>query len=74
MSILKQYLVGQKTNRPNPMKDKQTPKIKDKYKIENWSSYNEALKSRGSITIWMSQPAIDTWEYQEEREPGGKIV
>ena len=56
------------------MKDKSTPKVKEKYKIENWSSYNEALKSRGSITIWMSQQAIDTWAYQEEREPGGKII
>ena len=30
------------------------------YKTRNWSAYNEALKRRGSLTIWFD-PAM-TWE------------
>ena len=30
------------------------------YKTRNWPSYNEALKRRGSLTIWFD-PAM-TWE------------
>ena len=30
------------------------------YKTSNWPAYNEALKRRGSLTIWFD-PAI-TWE------------
>jgi hypothetical protein len=30
------------------------------YKVRNWSAYNEALKCRGSLTIWFD-PAM-TWE------------
>ena len=30
------------------------------YKTKNWPAYNEALKRRGSLTIWFD-PAM-TWE------------
>lgn len=49
-------------------------KSKDKYKIVNWSSYNESLKQRGSITIWFSEDALKSWKYQGKRERGGKII
>ena len=53
---------------------KELIKIKDKYKIVNWSTYNESLKQRGSITIWFSEEAVKSWEYQGKRERGGKII
>ena len=34
---------------------------KSKYKVENWTEYNEALRQRGDITIWFSEDAIDEW-------------
>lgn len=34
---------------------------KDKYKIKNWPLYNEGLKQRGSITLWLSESAIKGW-------------
>ena len=40
---------------------KEQIKSKDKYKIENWSSYNQSLKQRGSITVWFSEEAIALW-------------
>jgi hypothetical protein len=49
-------------------------KVKDKYKILNWSKYNESLKNRGRITLWISEDAINSWSYKGPRERGGKIV
>ncbi len=34
---------------------------KQKYKVKNWSVYNEALKHRGDIDVWLSQEVIDGW-------------
>ena len=34
---------------------------KQKYKLSNWSDYNEALRSRGDITVWLSEAAIAQW-------------
>ena len=49
-------------------------KEKENYKITNWPSYNQALKARGSVTIWMSEDALKSWEYNGERKPGGKVI
>jgi hypothetical protein len=56
------------------MVPEQSIKVKEKYKVTNWSEYNNALKQRGSLTIWFSEEAISSWEYQGKRKPGGKIV
>ena len=32
-----------------------------KYRIRNWSEYNEALISRGSLTFWVDEQAMSTW-------------
>ena len=34
---------------------------KKKYKVTNWSEYNEALRQRGNITFWFSEDAINNW-------------
>jgi transposase len=34
-----------------------------RYKVKNWSEYDESLKKRGSITFWFSNDAIDNWYY-----------
>lgn len=39
---------------------------KQKYKVNNWSEYNEALRRRGDIEIWLSQEVIDNW-YTNDR-------
>jgi IS5 family transposase len=49
-------------------------KVKDKYKILNWKEYNESLKNRGRITLWISDDAINSWAYTGLRERGGKIA
>jgi Transposase DDE domain len=32
------------------------------YKVRNWSQYNEALKKRGSLSLWISEDAIKGWQ------------
>lgn len=39
---------------------------KQKYKLRNWSEYNDALMRRGDITIWLSADAVVQW-YERER-------
>lgn len=31
------------------------------YKVRNWSEYNESLKKRGSLSLWISEDAIEKW-------------
>jgi hypothetical protein len=31
---------------------------KQKYKLKNWSAYNNALRKRGEIELWMSDEKI----------------
>lgn len=46
---------------------------REKYRITNWSSYNESLKNRGKITFWFSDEVKENWYYNGEQKPGGKI-
>jgi len=39
---------------------------KQQYKINNWPIYNEALRKRGDIEVWISDEAIEQW-YEKER-------
>lgn len=55
------------------MSKQKESKPKDKYKILNWAEYNKSLKSRGQITVWFSEDAIEEWYYEGPREQGGKI-
>lgn len=43
---------------------------KQKHKVINWSEYNESLKRRGDVEIWLSQEVIDNW-YNEDCEQDG---
>lgn len=36
---------------------------KTTYKLNNWSQYNNALIQRGSLSVWISEDAIDAWRY-----------
>ena len=33
-----------------------------RYKVRNWSQYNESLKKRGSLSLWISKDAIKKWQ------------
>ncbi len=46
-----------------------------KYRIKNWSEYNNALKQRGSLTIWFDKDITTAW-YNKKRtgQKGHPIV
>lgn len=52
---------------PNKYPEKKGWKVpKQKYKVTNWSDYNNALRSRGDITVWLSGDVADKW-YEQDR-------
>src|SRR4030065_1761533 len=56
-------------------KQKQVPeKLKRKYRIRNWAMYNESLKKRGSITLWIDEEVLRAWKAVPEavRPRGGQ--
>ena len=46
-------------------KRSQAKYVKKPYKISNWSEYEKSLRQRGSLTIWISDDAIDAWNSDE---------
>jgi transposase len=47
---------------------------KARYRVTNWPEYDAALIRRGSLTLWLSQEAIDGWHAEATGERGGQPV
>jgi hypothetical protein len=43
-----------------------------KRRVTNWSEYNEALRRRGSLTVWFTDEAIANWKAAPRTTPGGQ--
>ena len=64
-TALKRYLGSPPMPNKYPeKKDWNAPK--QKHKLSNWSEYNESLRQRGNITVWLSEEAISCW-YEKDR-------
>jgi len=50
--------------------DKNKKANKVKYKIRNWSEYNQALVNRGSMDIWISEDVLSSWLAEKEHHVG----
>lgn len=50
--------------------NKHKNKRKKIYRIKNWAAYNESLKQRGSLTVWISHYALAHWNAEPAGEPG----
>lgn len=49
----------------NPKKTKvasNNQKPKAQYRVRNWAKYNESLKQRGHITLWVDEEVVRTWK------------
>jgi len=56
-------------NKPIPRK----PNSKRvQYKVKNWSEYNESLKKRGSLEIWIDEKVESQWYYHGPSQRGGQ--
>ena len=52
---------------PNKYPEKKGWKVpKQSYKVTNWSEYNDSLRNRGRIEIWLTPDVIEQW-YQKDR-------
>src|SRR5687768_8863758 len=40
--------------------------------VTNWAAYNEALRQRGSLTVWFTEDAIAAWKAEPRTTPGGQ--
>jgi len=49
-------------------KKKDNKSNKKKYKVRNWSKYNEALKKRGMLDVYVDEYVLESWH----AEPNGK--
>ena len=52
------------------MRSKVHPKYKAKYRVGNWSAYEQALVQRGDVTLWLSADATDAWRPSPSGRPG----
>ena len=34
---------------------------KKRYRVSNWSEYNESLRQRGDVTVWLSPEVEAAW-------------
>jgi hypothetical protein len=48
------------------------PKYKTKYRVGNWSDYDQSLVERGNLSIWMSPNAIARWNAKPSGRRGGQ--
>ena len=44
------------------------------YRVKNWSAYDQALVQRGSLTVWLSEEALDSWGYAGPTQRGAQFV
>src|SRR4051812_20786027 len=43
-----------------------------KRKVTNWRDYDESLRRRGSLTVWLSGEAVEAWEAERRTSRGGQ--
>ncbi len=48
------------------------PMSKDKYKVTNWSVYNNGLKKRGAINLWICSNLSEQWSWKGKSKCGGQ--
>ena len=45
---------------------------KKRYRITNWPAYNESLRQRGDVTIWLSDEVEAAWHAERRKTRGGQ--
>jgi len=43
-----------------------------KHRVNNWSEYNECLRRRGDLTVWISEDALGQWSAPRRTTRGGQ--
>mgnify|MGYP005995932275 FL=1 len=45
---------------------------KQEHRVTNWSEYNEGLRRRGDLTVWISEDALALWSAPRRTTRGGQ--
>lgn len=45
---------------------------KQKHRVTNWAEYNEGLRNRGDLTVWISDAALGLWSAPPRTTRGGQ--
>jgi hypothetical protein len=43
-------------------------------KVTNWAEYEAGQRRRGSLTLWITEEAIDSWSAAQRSTPGGQAT
>ena len=53
-------------------KRRQYKHAKSRYRVKNWAAYEEGLRRRGDLTVWLSDEALCAWQAPPSGRPGGQ--
>jgi hypothetical protein len=59
-------------NKHNAARRHHIPKMK--FQVKNWAEYDAGLRSRGSLTLWVTPEVLDGWRSARRTTPGGQSV
>jgi hypothetical protein len=45
---------------------------KQTHRVTNWCEYNESLRRRGDLTVWISEEALGQWSAPRRTTRGGQ--
>jgi hypothetical protein len=62
------------SNRSTASKARRSKSSSSIYRVRNWAAYDQALKQRGSVTLWFSPEAVQAWGYQGPAQRGAQFV
>ena len=62
------------TRMTEPQKRNRHPKYKTPFRVKNWREYEQSLRARGDITLWISQDAIEAWRAPMTGKRGAQPV
>jgi len=51
-------------------KRSRNPAYKTKYRVTNWAQYEQSLRNRCSLTLWMSPSALKSWKSPKSGKRG----
>ena len=53
-------------------KRSRNPAYKTTYRVTNWPQYEQSLRNRGLLTLWISPSAMKSWKSPKSGKPGGQ--
>lgn len=63
---------GRKFGMQKPKLHRPKPAKRGPYKISNWKQYNQALKQRGSLEVWIEKDMEQQWYYRGVQQRGAQ--